>query len=50
MAGVSVFELGNVAATLLILRATDPLDPAAAMTPPAKRPTHSLQMTCETAS
>ncbi len=27
MAGVSVFELGNVAATLLILRATDLLSP-----------------------
>ena len=50
MAGVSVFELGNVAATLLILRATDLLDPAAAMTPPPQRPIQSLRMTYETAS
>lgn len=41
LAGFTAFEVGNVATTLLILRATDLLAPAAGSTPP-----HSSRSRC----
>ncbi|HEX5879564.1 MAG TPA: hypothetical protein VF468_14810, partial [Actinomycetota bacterium] len=45
MVGVSAFEFGNVAATLLILRATELLAPAAARTGPPSSPSASMSPT-----
>jgi hypothetical protein len=46
MIGVTAFELGNAAVTLLILRATDLLGPAAA--PPQPPSSHSCCTCCTT--